>query len=129
MSGVVLDASAFVALLLQEQGWETVDALLDDAVISTVNMAEVVGLFARRGVAEADIRALLYEADIRRMPFDDELAYQAGLLAPLTRAAGLSLGDRACLALASRLGVPAVTTDRAWSRVAAQIGIQVQVVR
>lgn len=125
----VLDASALTALLLLEPGWEQVDAVLDDAVISVVNIAEVVGLFARRGVAEPDIRHVLDEADIPRLPFDDELAFQAGLLVTATRYAGLSLGDRACLALARQLGATALTTDRAWSDVAKAVGVSVQVIR
>ncbi len=59
--------------------------------------------------------------------FNTELAYQAGLLSPLTKGAGLSLGDRACLALAQRLGLPALTADRAWKDLS--LGIEVQVIR
>jgi PIN domain nuclease of toxin-antitoxin system len=61
------------------------------------------------------------------VPFDEDLAYRAGLLRSVTRSAGLSLGDRACLALAEQLGQPALTADRAWGTV--QISIQVDVIR
>ena len=61
------------------------------------------------------------------VPFDAELAYRAGMLRSATRPAGLSLGDRACLALAERLGLPALTADRAWG--ALQVGIPVDVIR
>lgn len=129
MTGVVLDASALVALLRLEPGWEKVEAMLDGAVISTVNLAEVVGFLARKGATEETIRAVLARVAIEREGFDDELALHAGLLEPLTRVAGLSLGDRACLALADRLGLPAITTDRAWAGVAESVGVLVQVIR
>jgi ribonuclease VapC len=129
MTGVVLDASALVALLRREPGWEKVEAMLDGAVISTVNLAEVVGFLARKGATEEAIRAVLTRVAIERADFDDQLALHAGLLEPLTRAAGLSLGDRACLALADRLGLPAITTDRAWAGVAESVGVPVHVIR
>jgi PIN domain nuclease of toxin-antitoxin system len=66
---------------------------------------------------------------ISLVPFDQELAYQVGVLLPLTRATGLSLGDRACLALARRLDVPALTADRAWQAIASQIGVRVEPIR
>jgi ribonuclease VapC len=63
------------------------------------------------------------------VPFDPDLAYGTGLLLPKTRAAGLSLGDRACLALAVRLGAKALTTDRSWSRIAGAISVEVKLIR
>lgn len=129
MNRIVLDASALTALLSREPGWEQVDEALAEAVISTVNLAEVAGIFARRGAEEADIREMLGNVTIERMPFDDELALDAGMLEPLTRVAGLSLGDRACIALARRLRAPVMTTDRAWSAVADVVGVTVRHIR
>lgn len=129
MNRIVLDASALTALLSREPGWEQVDEALAEAVISTVNLAEVAGIFARRGAEEADIREMLANVTIERMPFDDELALDAGMLEPLTRVAGLSLGDRACIALARRLRAPVMTADRAWSAVADVVGVTVRHIR
>jgi len=67
--------------------------------------------------------------DILFVPLDRELAWTAGSLEPRTRTAGLSLTDRSCLALAVRLGVPALTGDRAWSRVASEVGATVEQIR
>ncbi len=114
MIAAVLDASALLALLLNESGAENVRAVLADAAMGAVNLSEVVGQFARNGAAEADIRQVIEPLPFERIAFDERLAFAAGLLLPATRSAGLSFGDRACLALASRLGVRAVTADRTW---------------
>ncbi len=125
----VLDASALIALILRDPGAEIVEAVLTDSAVSAVNLAEVVGFLARNGTTGPDIRKLMDAVESEIVPFDPELAYAAGLLVPATRAAGLSLGDRACLALAIRLGVKALTTDRAWPRIAAAAQVEIQLIR
>jgi ribonuclease VapC len=125
----VLDASALLALLLRERGAEIIEAVLRDSAISAVNLAEVVGFLARNGAAEPDIRQMIDAVELEVVPFDAELAYAAGLLLPATRSAGLSLGDRTCLALANRLGVRALTTDRAWSRIAIAVQVEIELIR
>jgi len=125
----VLDASALLALLLDEPGAGRVTALLDDAAISAVNLSEVVGQYARRGIAVSEIRRMLSLFSIQVIPFDDALAFDAGLLVPKTRSAGLSLGDRACLALALQLGATALTADRSWSRISRAIGVEIELIR
>ena len=128
MSSWVLDTSALMALINQEPGAQQVaQSVRDGAAISAVNLCEVVAKLAEAGSVEADIRAVLATIPLEAVDFDAELAYRAGLLRPLTRHAGLSLGDRACLALAARLGLPALTGDRAWAGL--QLGITVQVIR
>ena len=112
---VVLDASAVLALLGDETGAEAVLAALPRATISAVNLSEVVATLAERGMPEDAIRAALDGLDLDPRPFDAEAAYAAGALRPATRAAGLGLGDRACLALAARLGAVALTADRRWA--------------
>ena len=129
MTLAVLDASALLALLLEEPGADRVRAVITDAAMSTVNLAEVVGYLARKGTTEADIRTMTDDIRVALVPFDEGLAYATGLYLPTTRPAGLSLGDRACLALAERLAVRAQTTDRSWSRVAAAIGVEVELIR
>ncbi|HEX6443297.1 MAG TPA: type II toxin-antitoxin system VapC family toxin [Stellaceae bacterium] len=104
MTPVVLDASAIIALLRNEPGWERVEAVLANAAISTVNLAEVVGYLTRTGATEDNLRAMLYLFSVQVVPFDEAGAYDAGRLVQVTRPAGLSLGARACLALVRRLG-------------------------
>jgi PIN domain nuclease of toxin-antitoxin system len=97
--------------------------------MTTVNFAEVVGHYSRNGGRDAEVRAVLDPLPVSLVPFDHELAYHVGMLLPVTRAAGLSLGDRACLALARRLDVPALTADRAWQSIAEQVGVRVELIR
>jgi ribonuclease VapC len=129
MSAAVLDASAVIALILGEKGAERIADIVDDCALSTVNLAEIVGYFARNGASEAAIRNLFDGLQINIMPFDAELATATGLLLPPTRAAGLLLGDRACLALARKLRVKAMTTDRSWSRIARASDIEIELIR
>jgi PIN domain nuclease of toxin-antitoxin system len=129
MTLVVLDASAVLALLLDEPGGRRVRAVLPQSALSAVNLAEVVGHFVRNGAAEQEIRRVVEPLPIDVVAFDEGLAFSAGLLLPVTRAAGLSLGDRACLALALRVGAPALTADRTWQSVGAAVGVAIELIR
>lgn len=129
MSSIILDASALLALLLGEVGAELVRPVLAEAAMSTVNLAEVVGHFARNGVVRAEIMEVLAPLPINYVVPDVALAHDIGLLVPATRGAGLSLGDRACLALARRLGVPALTADRHWLDVAEAAAVEIKLIR
>ena len=111
----VLDASALLAALTDEPGSDVVAAALATGpAVSAVNLSEVVAKLADAGAPETDIRQALSGLGLEVIDFDADLAYMAGLLRPSTKSAGLSLGDRACLTLAQRLGRQALTTDRAW---------------
>jgi ribonuclease VapC len=120
----VLDASALLAHLRDEPGADVVaEAIASGAVISTVNLAEVFSRVADRGEDPAKLAAELTQSGlldgaITVEPFTTADAIDAGRLRPLTRDAGLSLGDRACLALARRLDAPALTADTDWQGVA-----------
>jgi ribonuclease VapC len=120
----VLDASALLAHLRDEPGADIVaEAIASGAVISTVNLAEVFSRVADRGGDPAKLAADLTQSGlldgaITVEPFTAADAIDAGRLRPLTRDAGLSLGDRACLALARRLDAPALTADIGWQGVA-----------
>lgn len=129
MITAVLDASAVLAMLLDEPGGERVRSLVRVSAMTTVNFGEVVGFYARRGGLEEKIKQWLGELPVARVPFDAELAYATGLMMPITVRAGLSFGDRACLALARRLGVKALTADRPWSRIANAVGAEVELIR
>jgi ribonuclease VapC len=129
MTQAVLDASALLALLLAEPGGNAVRAVLADAAISTVNLSEVVAHYVRNGIDEAQIRQALDPLPFERISFDDNLAYAAGTMLPATRQSGLSFGDRACLALARRLGCRALTADRAWTRIGKAVGVEIELIR
>ncbi|MBW0106054.1 type II toxin-antitoxin system VapC family toxin [Pseudonocardia sp. KRD291] len=123
----VLDASAVLAWLQAEPGAEVVASHLDDAVIGAVNFAEVHQKLAQHGVDADRTTRLLRTAGVRVEPFDADDAIAASRLWPATRSAGLSLGDRCCLALAARLGRPAVTADTAWTSL--EVGVSVVSIR
>jgi ribonuclease VapC len=127
LSDFVLDASALLALIQAEPGSDRVALVLDSAVISAVNLAEVVARLVDRGIPGQAIRRHLARLDLGVVAVDEDLAYAAGLLRPATRKLGLSLGDRVCIALARRCGAVALTTDRAWARL--EIGVAVELVR
>ena len=126
VSEVVLDASALMALLNSESGAELVAEAIPDAAISAVNFSEVVAKLAEsRGADEEVIRRVLQDFPFNIVPFDAEQAYDTGLLRPATRNLGLSLGDRACVGLARRLGVPALTADQRWIRLSVEVDVTV----
>lgn len=115
-------------MLKRELGAERVAAAIQaGAAISAVNLSEVVAKLAESGRPTAVIRRMLDAVELDVFDFDRELAYQTGLPRPLTRQAGLSLGDRACLALAQHLALPVLTADRAWQGL--QLGVAIQVIR
>lgn len=126
----VLDASALLAFLLDEPGKDKVmRAISADTCLSVVNLAEVASVYALRGVSAEGIRSLASRLPIELIDMDQDLAVRAALLTPATRPRGLSLGDRVCLALAGRMGVPAMTADRAWAEIASGIGVTVHLIR
>lgn len=115
---VLLDASALLALLQQEPGAERVAAAVAaGAVIGAVNLSEVVAKLDEWGVPHPEIHDALEALGLRVAPFDTGLAYAAGMLRRSGSARGLSLGDRACLALGVRDELPILTGDRAWEGV------------
>lgn len=129
MTRFILDASAVLALLLGEPGADMVKSSLDGSIMTTINLAEVVSHYAKLGVARHDIEALLRPLPIRLAPIDAALSYDAGMLRPITLEAGLSLGDRYCLALAKRENLPALTAERRWTAIAAAAGVTVEMIR
>jgi PIN domain nuclease of toxin-antitoxin system len=117
----VLDASALLAYLRDEPGARFVaDAIASGAAISSVNLAEVLSRVADRGanpalVAQQMTEGGLLDGAIAVEGFTSADAIEVARLRPLTRDHGLSLGDRACLALGGRLGLPVLTAEAAWS--------------
>jgi ribonuclease VapC len=127
VSDVVLDASAVLALLNAEEGADLVQESLPHAIVSTVNYAEVVARLSLLGMPNDEIHTALDMLGLDIIPFDDEQAFQSGIFASKTRSLGLSLGDRACLALAMKTKSVALTADRAWKKL--KVGVEIQLIR
>ena len=130
MSSWVVDASAVLAQLNGERGHERVaEALTEGAVMSAVNLSEVVARLADAGMPEADIRRTVGLLGVECAAFDEAAGFSAGLLRPASRSAGLSLGDRACVALGRERNLPVLTADRAWSGLDLGPGIEIVLLR
>jgi len=123
----VLDASALVAVARKERGFESALPFLDAAVLSTVNTVEVIEVLGRFGNPPEFVRELIADLGIGLEPFSERQALIAASIAVHTRHLGLSLGDRACLAVASDLGGVAVTADRVWGEL--RLDVEVMVIR
>jgi ribonuclease VapC len=126
---VVLDASALLAVFNDEPGAENVIAVLDDAVISSVNLAEVAAALIAKGKSESQARAAIRAIGCAVVDADHELGLDAGFLRKLTKTAGLSLGDRFCLAQGRRMSAPVITADRDWTKIAELCEVSVQLIR
>jgi ribonuclease VapC len=129
VSDVVLDASALIAMLNDERGGAKVASVVRTARVSAVNYAEVVSHFIRLGMPEREVSAMLDPLPLQLIPADHGLALIAGRLRALTSQAGLSLGDRFCLALALRDGLPAWTADKIWKSIADDIEVKIILIR
>lgn len=127
MASAVLDASVLLAHIRGERGSDPVPQIAADAFLSTVNLAEIYCKLLERNVSADQADSIIYRYGFDVVPFDEELARRTGGLRPVTKTLGLSLGDRACLALAQREALPVFTTDRNWTKL--NIGIEIRVVR
>ncbi len=126
-SRVVLDASALLALINQEPGFEKVAVVISTACMSSVNVAEVVSKLMDKGFSEVEIREIFEALKLLIIPFDAEQGFIAGLLRADTKSLGLSLGDRACLSLAIQQRLSVLTADRVWAGL--QLGLNIQMIR
>ena len=128
MSRIVLDASAVLAILGEEAGAEKLTPrLLGDAIASTVNLAEVHSKLISRGLKPDDAWDAAISPVRESAPFTEEHAKIAGSMLAQTRKLGLSLGDRACLALGVALRAPVYTADQSWKSL--QIGVRIHLIR
>jgi PIN domain nuclease of toxin-antitoxin system len=123
----VVDSSALLALILGEPGSDFVEASLEQgAFVSSVNLAEVIAKLSE-SQDEAQVRRSLLTVKFETVPFAEDHAWRTAALRSSTRSLGLSLGDRACLALAQALGLPALTADRRWAET--DFGVEVVLCR
>lgn len=114
---VILDASAIIALMNDEKGAEVVTELLGSVVMSSVNVYEVIKfLIDRRGYTNLEAQSIVDQLVERVMSFDKAQAEAAAAFYPSTKHLGLSLADRACLALSKITGYPIYTADKIWKK-------------
>ncbi|MCB1453267.1 MAG: type II toxin-antitoxin system VapC family toxin [Rhizobiaceae bacterium] len=125
---VVLDSSALIAFFREEPGSDLIESHIAEASVSAVNVQEVAKKMMDAGASEGDIRASIDKLQLMICPHEAEDAFLAASLSAATRQHGSGLGDRSCMALAMRLGVPALTTDRAWAKLDIK-GLEVIVAR
>ena len=123
----VLDASALLALFLDEPGADGVEAVLEGALMSTVNLGEVLSRIERDGKKVDEAMAIFRALPIVFIEFSVDQAMTTAALGADTRSRGLSFGDRACLTLAIERGRAALTADRAWAGV--DVGVEIRLIR
>lgn len=124
---VVLDSSAFLAYANDEAGGTIVGGLLSRSIICAVNACEIATKIVAAGRSVEDVKFILISAGAEIVDFDAGLALAAGGMVAHTKPHGLSLGDRACLALAVRENLSVLTADRAWNGV--DVGVPIQFIR
>jgi ribonuclease VapC len=123
----IMDSSAILAMLFMEPGSDKVAELLSHAVLSSVNLAEVVAKLTQRGLPLSEANRMVRVLQLQIVAFDETQALGSAALYAPTRPFGLSLGDRACLALAQQLQLPVLTSDSVWANL--NLGIEVELIR
>jgi ribonuclease VapC len=128
MNRIVLDASVLLAVLNREPGADKLTPQqLNVATSSTVNLAEVQSKLVNRGLSPQEAWEATLSPIREPTAFTAEHAMTAGNLIVETRALGLSLGDRACLALGLALSAPVYTADKSWKSL--KLGLRIHVIR
>lgn len=112
----VLDASALLVLINQETGHEKIAEYLSEGCMSTVNLSEVAAVLQTLKMPNKDIQSLLNSLVSNISVFDEQQAFLTAELRAITRDTGLSLGDRACLALGQHKNIPVITADKVWAK-------------
>ena len=128
MAAIVLDASALIALFRDEPGADVVADHIGDALISAVNLQEVVKALLRRGIALDIAREMIAGLHLEVRSHDAQSAFAAAALWHPTEKFGSGLGDRSCMALAIAEGLPVLTTDKAWAELTIT-GLEVRLAR
>jgi ribonuclease VapC len=114
---IILDASALIALLNGEAGSAMVEEIIDNSIMSAVNASEVAKfLINRRDYSKQEAQDVIEKLVSDIMAFSGEQAYVAASLYAETKSLGLSMGDRACLALSKVTGYPIYTADKIWEK-------------
>lgn len=126
-SKVIIDTSAILAVIFEEEGADKVIPFLTSGGISTVNLSEVATVAVRKGAGLSDIQESLSRLSLEVIQFDLDQAYHAASLERFARSHNLSLGDRACLATGITLNRPVLTADRSWATLS--LAIEIRLVR
>ena len=125
---IILDSSALITILAQEKGQEIILPLLPKAVMCSVNIAEVAKfLIESKGFSKNEVSSIIYSLVEKIIAFDTELALISAEIIHNTKGLGLSLGDRACLALALNLNYPIYTADKIWAKL--ELGCKIVIIR
>ncbi|MFC3443164.1 type II toxin-antitoxin system VapC family toxin [Sphingobium rhizovicinum] len=124
---VILDTSALLTVLLDEHGADKVRPHMATAQMSIINLCETYTKLIEAGLAKDDAEDQVMRLGLRIRSFREAHALETAALRPLTRHLGLSLGDRACLALARLNDLPVMTADRLWAEL--DIGIDIRLIR
>ena len=127
MTKIVFDSSAILALLKMESGHEIVSKNLEQAVVSSVNFCEVVSFLSKKTQKQDEMIKFLTETFDCIEDFNIEQSIIAGSFISVTKDYGLSLGDRACLALAKYKNIPVLTADKAWTKL--NLGIKIKLIQ
>ena len=127
MNSCVWDASALLALINEESGCDKLEQYLPGACMSSVNLSEVVSVLLTMSMNPLEIGSLMSNLIPNLIPFDEHHAYRAASLRSKTKNKGLSLGDRACLALGETKKIPVITADKVWKEL--DLGIKIIVIR
>ena len=115
MTRFVYDSSALLAIILGEPGADVANANIANAMVCSVNLAEIFSRAEEKGIPVVKTERFLMGKEVQFVDFDADLARVVGVIRAKTRSRGLSIGDRACIALALRERATAVTADRVWA--------------
>jgi ribonuclease VapC len=129
MSGLLVDASVLLAVVLEAKGSDQIASFLAGAAISAVNLAEAAAKLAERGLTDRQIRYVIAQTRVQPVSFSEPHAIMAGCMRSQTSREGLSLADRACLATAKVEGWKVLTADRAWLGLAGKLGVEIESIR
>jgi len=115
---IVFDSSAFIALLAKEKGFETIQTHLRNAVISSVNVAEIYKYCIDvQKLTESECQDIIAMSGIKIIDFDEKQSLITAKIYPTTKKYGLSIGDIACVSLAIINNCPIITCDRIWKNI------------
>jgi PIN domain nuclease of toxin-antitoxin system len=123
MNKAVLDSSALLSFINHEHGAEIVAEYIDGAVMSSINLAEVIAVLSLVDIPEETIANIVNDLNIEIIGFDQEQALQTGFLRKNTKIPGISLGDCACINLANIKNLPIITADKIWSKLDLTINV------